>query len=48
MRMTSMFSQMAVFVVYMKTINGIVFKTMHFETHFQKFAYSGPQNIVAI
>ncbi len=37
---TSPFSQICVFVVYNK---GIVFKNMHFETHFQKFAFSGQQ-----
>ncbi len=27
---------------------GIVFKNMHFETCFQKFAFSGPQNNISV
>ncbi len=28
--------------------NGIVFKKLHFETRFHKFAFSGPQNTVVM
>ncbi len=27
---------------------GIVFKNLHFETHFQKFAFSDPQNATVV
>ncbi len=26
----------------------IIFKNLHFETHFQKFAFSGPQNLIVM
>ncbi len=44
----SVFSQICVFVVYMGIDSGIVFINMHFETRFQKFAFSGCQNIVNV
>lgn len=41
-RMTSQFSQIHVFVIYTE-MNIIGFKKLHFETYFEKYAFSGPQ-----
>jgi len=44
MCMTSSFSQIRIFIVYTETI----FKNLHFETRFQKFAFSGYQNAAVV
>ncbi len=44
----ALFSQMHVFIIYIETIDGINLKNFNFETHFQKCAFSVPQNAVVM
>ncbi len=42
--MMPLFSQIHIFAVYTETI----FKNLHFETYFPKFALAGPQNAFVV